>query len=89
MSALAARCGWTRHHFARRFKARTGTTPRAYILATRIAAAQDLLAASDLPVTRVAEELGYGEVYAFSKQFTAAVGVPPSTWRRERRERRL
>lgn len=41
-----------------------------------------LLQSTDLPIYQVAQRLGYGDPYYFSRQFRKAVGVSPRTYRK-------
>lgn len=69
-------------HFTRLFRKLRGVTPRAFILQARIESAQDLLRSSNHSIGRIAEILGYSDVYFFSRQFKEKVGVSPSEYRR-------
>jgi AraC-like DNA-binding protein len=80
---LAGSVNLSTDHFTRLFKRMKGLTPRDFILRTRIETAQSLLQVSSYTVTRIAEILGYSDVYFFSKQFTAKVGVTPTVYRRQ------
>ena len=83
LTDLAASASVSTDHFTRLFKQTKGMTPRDFILRTRIESAQSLLQVSSYTVTRIAELLGYSDVYFFSKQFTAKVGVSPTAYRRQ------
>lgn len=80
--ALAAEFGMAESTLRRRFREATGVALHTYVLQRRIGRARDLLGDTDLPVRAVALQLGYHDVYFFSRQFAATVGVPPSTYRR-------
>lgn len=67
--------------FRKRFRAATGTSPRAFREAKRIDAARELLLLTSLTHREIAAGLGYGDEYHFSKRFKAATGVPPSAYR--------
>ena len=69
-------------HFSRLFRRLKGVTPREFILRARIESAQDLLRSSNHSIGRIAEILGYSDVYFFSRQFKEKVGVSPSEFRR-------
>jgi AraC-like DNA-binding protein len=83
-AALAERVGTSPSTLRRRFVEATGTSPHGYFLQCRAAAARELLGSTDLPVKAVAEQLGYRDVYFFSRQFRQLVGVPPAAYRRTR-----
>ena len=69
-------------HFSRLFRKLKGITPREFILRARIESAQDLLRSSNHSIGRIAEILGYSDVYFFSRQFKEKVGVSPSEFRK-------
>ncbi|MDX6351669.1 MAG: hypothetical protein QOF84_6459 [Streptomyces sp.] len=79
---LAARALTSRRSFTRRFKAATGATPHAWLLAQRLNRAEELLEATDLPVEEVARRVGYGSAAALREQFTLRRGVAPRDYRR-------
>ena len=64
-------------------KEATGYSPLQYVLRRRIGEAQTLLITTDLPVTRIAAQVGYDNPSHFNAQFSKAVGMPPRTFRRE------
>lgn len=82
MAELARRLHCTPDHFTRTFRAATGQTPQRFVVGARIAAAKSLLRTSSLSVTAIADSLGYGDVYFFSKQFRRETGVTPTAYRR-------
>ena len=65
------------------FKQMSGYSPVQYLLRRRIGEAQTLLITTDLPVTRIAAQVGYDNPSHFNAQFSKAVGMPPRTFRRE------
>ncbi|MFW5846364.1 MAG: helix-turn-helix transcriptional regulator [Planctomycetota bacterium] len=78
---MAGHCSCSPDHFARLFKRVALISPRAYITRARVQAAGCRLRESDMPIARIAEELGYGSVYHFSSQFRRHTGLSPSAWR--------
>lgn len=68
--------------FARRFKAATGATPHAWLLAQRLNLAEELLETTELPVEEVARRVGYGSAAVLREQFVLRRGVPPRDYRR-------
>lgn len=94
LAALAERPGepWTLDrmaglvHLSRsaltdRFRRATGHSPMRMLREVRMNQARRLLTKQCLAVTRVAFEVGYGSVAAFSRAFTADHGVSPLAWR--------
>jgi len=53
-----------------------------YLLQWRMSLARDLLRRSELPLSQLAEIVGYGSASAFSTAFTRHVGQPPSVFAR-------
>ncbi len=78
---LARRAGFSKTHYSRTFKRLTGRSPQQYLIDARIDRAKVLLARPDRSVTDIARELGYQDVYHFSKQFRRRTGKPPSQTR--------
>lgn len=64
-------------------KEATGYSPLQYVLRRRIGEAQTLLITTDLPITRIAAQVGYDNPSHFNAQFAKAVGMAPRTFRRE------
>jgi AraC-like DNA-binding protein len=80
---LARACSLSRSAFAARFSARVGKPPAAYLANVRLDAATDLLRDTSLPVTLIAEKVGYTSEAAFSRAFKHRYGTPPARWRRD------
>jgi transcriptional regulator GlxA family with amidase domain len=81
VDVLARRALMSPRSFARRFKATTGTTPHAWLLGRRLAAAEELLEQSDAPVEEIARLVGFGTAAGLREQFTRRRGVSPRTYR--------
>jgi AraC-like DNA-binding protein len=82
---LAHACNLSRSAFAERFVARVGKPPGTYLAHIRLDAATNLLRDTSLPITLVAEQVGYTSDAAFSRAFKHRYGTPPSRWRRDAR----
>lgn len=80
--ALAAEAGVSQRYLSELFKRHTGRTLKSYAAGLRMERARLLLAESDMPVTQIAEALGYADLYSFSKLFKAHTGTSPSGYRR-------
>jgi len=85
---LARACSLSRSAFAARFVGRVGKPPATYLTHVRLDAATDMLRDTSLPVTLIAENVGYTSEAAFSRAFKHRYGTPPARWRREMRAKR-
>jgi AraC-like DNA-binding protein len=81
---LAKESGMALSTFRRRFRQAAGTPLHTYALQCRTAAARKLLGETDLSIKQIAEQLGYNDVYFFSRQFRKQTGVPPGAYRKSR-----
>jgi transcriptional regulator GlxA family with amidase domain len=81
VDALARRALMSPRSFARRFKATTGTTPHAWLMGQRLAAAEALLEESDAPVEEIARLVGFGTAAGLREQFARRRGVSPRAYR--------
>jgi transcriptional regulator GlxA family with amidase domain len=84
VASLARRVGMSRAGFSRRFVASIGEPPMAYLTSWRLALAADRLRQEDLPVFRVAAEVGYSSAFTFSAAFKRHYGVSPLSYKRQR-----
>lgn len=82
VETLAGRALMSPRSFARHFHAATGSTPRAWLLAQRVQAAEALLETGDLPVEEIARRVGFGTAAGLREQFVRRRGVPPRDYRR-------
>ena len=60
-----------------------------YLANWRMQVASGLLRNTNATVAAIALDVGYDSEAAFARAFKRLVGVPPATWRRQRREREL
>jgi AraC-like DNA-binding protein len=81
LDEMASLVHLSRSALTERFRRATGHTPMRMLREVRMHRARTLLAVERLSVTRVASEVGYGSVAAFSRAFAADHGVSPLTWR--------
>lgn len=65
-----------------RFKQFTGLPPYTFLLTCRMLAAQKHLRESGMPVTEIAQSLGFSSSQHFAMQFKREFGVTPSAWRK-------
>lgn len=69
-------------YLARLFKGELGLTISEYVLQKRIDKAKQLLSGTDLAITAIAYELGYGNYSHFSKMFKKAALMSPQEYRK-------
>ena len=82
IEALAHEACLSPFHFARAFKAATGTAPHRYITDRRIVRAKMLLAAGHLPLAEIAELCGFSSHPHFTYWFKRVVGMTPGAYRK-------
>lgn len=82
IEAMARHAAVSPRTFARRFRAETGTTPLQWLLGRRVLAARRLLEESDLPVEKVALEVGFGDATSLRSHFRRATATTPTAYRR-------
>nr|WP_315235497.1 helix-turn-helix domain-containing protein [uncultured Albidiferax sp.] len=82
LDALADVARMSRRTFTRRFREATGTTVNKWLVTERIGKAQQLLETSDMPIERVAAEVGFGTPLSFRQHFALQVRTSPSSYRR-------
>jgi len=63
-----------------KFLKQTGLTIGKYRDLLRMDAAKEMLGSGYFTVTEIASQLGYCDVYHFSRTFSAYEGVPPTRW---------
>lgn len=73
--------------FARHFRELTGTTPLRWLQHQRVARAQELLEAEDLPIDVVAVRAGLGTAANLRQHFGRVTGTTPSAYRDRFRHR--
>lgn len=79
---LARAVGLSRAAFARRFAAALGEPPERYLTALRLRAAARRLATGGEGLAAIADAIGYGSEFAFSRAFKRHYGVAPGLYRR-------
>jgi transcriptional regulator GlxA family with amidase domain len=83
LDTLAERALMSRRTFTRRFRLATGATVGAWLLAQRLARAQQLLESTDESVEAIAGIAGFGSTASLRQHFSEAFRTSPSAWRRE------
>lgn len=86
LDELAAEARLSSFHFARMFKQSVGVPPRVYLTRLRVEKASELLEQTDLPVTEIAQEVGYSSNQVLARVFIKHRHMSPSDYRRAMRD---
>ena len=78
---VAARAHMSQRTLVRRFRAETGEGLAEWVARHRVERARALLEDTDLPVTQVAHDAGFGSGEALRRHFLARVGTSPRAYR--------
>lgn len=74
--------GYERSYLSKLFKRKTGSTYRKYTTILKMGFAALKLRNTEIPVSKIAEELGYSDSVAFTHAFTHACGCSPTAYRK-------
>lgn len=85
VAELASRCGLSRSHFARAFKASMGLPPHRWLIRHRIERCEELLAVSSESIAEIALHCGFADQSHLTRVFHAVTGMSPAAWRRRRK----
>lgn len=72
----------SRSNLMRVFRQATGQPPIEYLVRLRIQKAMELLRSTDLSITEIAMEVGFGDSNYFARQFRRALGESPREFRK-------
>jgi AraC family transcriptional regulator len=86
-SQLAGLVDLSTGYFCHAFKKSFGQSPHAYITRKRVERAQDLMLATDEPLSQIAVACGLADQSHLSRLFRRVVGQNPNSWRRARKAR--
>ena len=78
---LARELSLSPDHYAKLFRRVAGISPRELVQRARIDRARQLLHGSDMTISEIAEQVGYSDVFQFSRLFKQRTGKSPSHWR--------
>ncbi|MFI2206167.1 GlxA family transcriptional regulator [Streptomyces sp. NPDC020192] len=82
LTDLAGHARMSLRTFARRFNDEVGLSPGRWLIQQRVARARHLLESSDMPVDRIAAEVGFATGASLRQHLHAAIGVSPQAYRR-------
>ena len=81
LAAVARAASFSPYHFARLFKASTGSSPHQYVIRRRVERARRLLATTDWSLAFIAQEVGFASGSHLARHFRRLLGVSPSDYR--------
>lgn len=84
LDELAAAVGLSKFHFARQFRASTGTTPHEFVLCRRLERARVLLERTDTPLPEIAAGCGFADQSHMNRLFRKRLDITPGEVRRRR-----
>lgn len=84
LDQLADMCAKSVSSFRRSFAQAMRTSPFEYLYHVRIKAAINLLQSTRLPVSEIAERVGYQSLSSFNRHFLRIVGTSPLSYRKQR-----
>jgi AraC family transcriptional regulator, regulatory protein of adaptative response / methylated-DNA-[protein]-cysteine methyltransferase len=84
VGALAGRLGVGERHLARLFARHLGASPSQAAKTARVQRAKRLLDTTDLPMSQIALNAGFGSLRRFNTVFSEVYGRPPTEIRRKR-----
>lgn len=85
LTELSDRLGMTPQYVSKLTVRLFGATFSELVREKRFSEAEQLLLTSDMPVTRIAEAIGYENNSFFHKRFLEQYGVTPARWKRDNR----
>jgi AraC-like DNA-binding protein len=86
---LAQECNISEVYLRKLFSTQYGTSPRQYIIDTRINNAKQLLTEGILKISAISEKCGFTSPYHFSRIFKEKTGVTPTQYLKEHRKSKI
>ena len=85
LKAVADACGLSTGHFIKAFRQSFGLPPHRWLLRERVRCACDMLLNTDERLDAIALHCGFADQSHMTRVFSKTIGVPPGTWRQQRR----
>lgn len=86
---LAKECNISEVYFRKLFTKTYGTSPKQYIINTRIEKAKQLLSEGILPIGDISEQCGFSNIYHFSHLFKEKTDLSPSEFMKQNQIRKI
>ncbi|RXZ83003.1 helix-turn-helix domain-containing protein [Paenibacillaceae bacterium] len=87
LDALAEIMNYSPRHLSTKFKEQTGASPIDYLIRLRLDYAKELLLDTNASLRDIAIEVGYTDVYYFSRVFKKHIGLSPAHFKNVERQR--
>jgi AraC-like DNA-binding protein len=82
IAQMSREAGYSADHFSRVFFQVSGERPQAFVIRHKIERACTLLLETSMSIGMVADALGFRDIFYFSRQFRAHMGLAPLAYRR-------
>ena len=82
IETLASRLGYAKYYLSTCFKKETGCSVNDYIKFARVERAKVLLSTTDIPIEKIAEQVGFSSRNFFAATFKRCVGKTPAEYRK-------
>ncbi|WP_141505110.1 AraC family transcriptional regulator [Paenibacillus luteus] len=86
LESIAEQFNYSPRHLSSRFKGEKGVSLIEYMIRFRLQHAKELLRCTEAPLRDIAEEVGYSDVYYFSRLFRKYNGQSPIRFRKESKQ---
>jgi AraC-like DNA-binding protein len=83
VEAMADIANYSRPHLHRLFQSQFGRSPVQHLIYLRMERAQYLLTHTDWTLEQIGEQVGYSDVFNFSKRFKKSTGIAPGQFRKQ------
>lgn len=82
-SAVAKKLSYSENHLSAKFKQQLGVNLKSFIDLERLAIAKELLEYPELNISEIAEQMGFPDLFAFSRFFRRMNGESPKKYRKK------
>ncbi len=89
LETVAKHAGFSPIYFHRLFKGCMGMSPNEYLLCRRLSEAKERLASSDMTLSEIAEQCGFGSQSYFQYVFRRETGMTPTAYRKQQHQKYL
>lgn len=80
INTLAKKVALSKFHFSRSFKNAFGLSPHQFVLNKRLERSAELIIEGKLMITDIASQVGFADIYSFSKSFKKRFNACPSSF---------